>query len=178
MWKATYFTILQRGSPMSLRHIQASDEFPKDENRIKIFLGGSIEMGKADHWQQNLVDQLSKESFDRPLDLYNPRHNREWKTEWMNDYEPGTPFHTQVDWELRHQKDADLLLYYFAADTISPITLFELGLFQQQNPVIGMDPAYLRAGNLVVTKEHFDLHIHTGWDDFYDALVKRIRSLG
>ena len=161
---------------MTLRHFKAVEEAAKDESRIKIFFGGSIELGKAEDWQTKLADELATHDLSDRIDIYNPRRSGAWKTEWMNNYESG-PFYDQVDWELRHQNDADLIVYYFAADTISPITLLELGLFHAQKPVIGADPKYLRIGNLMITKNHFGFDVNLGWDAFLAALKNRLDKL-
>ena len=159
-----------------IRHFIAPEQADKGQGRIKLFFGGSIELGKAEDWQARLFDHLCARPYADQLDVYNPRRGGSWDPSWNNN-ESCAPFREQVDWELYHQKDADLLLYYFAADTISPISLFELGLFHGHKPVVGVDPAYTRIGNLMVTKDHFDLDINLGWDEFIKALEQRLSAI-
>jgi hypothetical protein len=143
-----------------------------NENRLGIFLGGSIEMGAAERWQDRLVDRLSTLPCAARLDIFNPRRD-DWDASWPNNYD-FAPFREQVGWEMERQMEADLLVYYFAADTLSPITLLEMGLFHDRNPVIGTDARYKRLGNLMVTKDYFAMDIHAGWDSFVSAIEKRL----
>jgi len=155
-----------------MRHIQPPQTPEPRPGAFRLFLGGSIEMGAAERWQDALVAFLAEQPCVQHLDVYNPRRD-DWDASWPNDYD-FAPFREQVEWELRAQKDADLIVYYFATDTLSPITLLDLGLFHSTKPVIGFDPAYKRAGNLLVTKDHFEMDIHSGWDNFTKALALRL----
>ncbi len=143
--------------------------------RLKVFVGGSIENGAAEDWQKKLSEFISTRPYSAYIDYFNPRRD-DWHPEWPNDYN-FPPFKQQVDWELKHQKDADLIVYYFAGNTMSPITLLELGLFYDRKPVVGYDPAYKRVGNLEITKDHFPMDIHQGWDSFIKALDARLEIL-
>jgi len=62
---------------------QAADKF-------SIFLGGSIEMGKAEDWQSRLEKDLS--TYSDQLMLLNPRRDH-WDSSWIQDPTPGTQFH-------------------------------------------------------------------------------------
>lgn len=100
-----------------------------EENRaLKIFLAGSIS-GKdglgsmSEDWQTRVTNALSE--YD--VEIYNPRRD-DWDSTWEQDPTRGTQFHEQVNWELDHIEDADLVVFYFDPETKSPITLAELGL--------------------------------------------------
>jgi hypothetical protein len=43
--------------------IQSPNEVVIDVEYINIFLGGSIEMGKTEEWQKNVIEKLS----DKPI---------------------------------------------------------------------------------------------------------------
>lgn len=148
--------------------------FPRD--KISIFLGGSIELGQADNWQQRLTGFLTGKPYSDKLVLLNPR-----REDWDQSIPTQDPDHPvlaeQINWELVCQDKADLVIYFFAADTISPITLFELGLYRDRQPVVGASPAYKRYGNLKLTAKHFGFPVHTGWDNFLRALNLRLSSL-
>lgn len=144
----------------------------KEQGRISIFIGGSIEMGTALDWQRELARHLAAKPYADKLDLYNPRRD-DWNPVWLNDAADPN-FKGQVDWDLTYQKKADLIIYYFAGETISPITLFELGLFYSQNPVIGADPNYKRLSNLLITQDHFPMQINVGWDEFIARLDEQL----
>jgi hypothetical protein len=123
---------------------------PNDYNSdlFSIFLGGSIEMNKAEPWQQRLAEDLA----DEEVLLLNPRRD-DWDSSWVQDPTPGTKFNEQVTWEMNAQDYAELLVYYFDPTTISPITLLELGTYGGSDPeavVVCCPPTYFRYGNVHV----------------------------
>jgi hypothetical protein len=127
-------------------HVKAPQHY--DLDLFTIFLGGSIEMNKAEHWQQRLANDLANEE----VLLLNPRRD-DWDSSWVQDPTPGTQFHTQVQWELEAQDFADLLVYYFDPATISPITLLELGAYGGSEPeavVVCCPKEYFRYGNVAI----------------------------
>ena len=89
-------------------------------SKIKVFLAGSIENGAAEEWQKKMLD------FLRPYDImvFNPRRY-DWDSTWTND---NPELHKQIQWELDHIKEANLIYFYFDENTKSPISLLELGL--------------------------------------------------
>lgn len=124
-------------------------------NAIRIFLGGSIDMGAAENWQDRLVKDLSGYS-DEDLVLLNPRRD-DWDSSWVQDPTPGTQFYEQVAWELREQEEAEGIVYYFAADSKSPITLLELGLFNESNVVVCCPKEFYRYGNVKMVCDRYDI---------------------
>ena len=87
-----------------------------------VFLAGSIEMGKAIDWQT----ALTKELQDMPVTILNPRR-ADWNSGWEQDI-GNQQFKEQVDWEMDHLNKADVIALYFQPDTMSPISLLELGM--------------------------------------------------
>jgi nucleoside 2-deoxyribosyltransferase len=123
----------------------------KAPNKLKtIFLAGSIEMGKAEMWQE----RLAKEVADTDAVLFNPRRD-DWDLSWKQDPTPGTQFHEQVSWELEHIRKADLVVFYFDPNTHSPITLMELGyvIGSGKQALVCCPDGYFRKGNVVITSE-------------------------
>jgi hypothetical protein len=119
-------------------------------SKYYVFLGGSIEMGKAVEWQKVVAQELSE--YDNDLVLCNPRRD-DWDSSWAQDPTPGTPFHSQVTWELQHQDKASINVYYFDPNTISPITLLELGSYGSINPdatIVCCPKEYFRYGNVAI----------------------------
>jgi hypothetical protein len=114
------------------------------ENRLSVFLAGSIEMGKAEHWQKQLEDEFA----DREdIVLYNPRRES-WDSSWVQDI-TNAQFEEQVEWELNAMEAADLIIMYFASETQSPVTLLELGLFARSGKLIVCCPeGFWRKGNV------------------------------
>jgi hypothetical protein len=80
-------------------------------DRVRIFLGGSIDMGKAPDWQNAFANKV--------LD-----HN------WKQDFKDENLRH-QIDWEMTNIDKVDLINIYLHPGTISPVSLLELGLYAQ-----------------------------------------------
>ncbi len=119
----------------------------------KIFLGGSIEMGKAIDWQTKISDTIKrifKDSNEHYIEVINPRRD-DWDSSWKQVPQRGTQFDDQVMWEQMGQDCASVKVYYFAKDTISPITLLELGKYgSSSDTIVYVDPNYERRGNVII----------------------------
>jgi len=109
----------------------------------KVFLAGSIEQDKAENWQEKIVEGLK----DEPYIIYNPRReswNSSWEQKITNDQ-----FREQVEWELTALDDADIIVMYFDPNTMSPISLLELGLHATSGKLIVCCPeGFWRKGNV------------------------------
>lgn len=113
------------------------------KGRRSIFLAGSIEMGKAEDWQ----NRIERELKDFPVDIYNPRRD-DWDSSWKQEI-TDPKFSEQVNWELDHLKKADFIFMYFSPETKSPISLLELGLFAHSDKMIVVCPdGFYRKGNV------------------------------
>jgi hypothetical protein len=119
--------------------IQAPNRLPKS-----IFLAGSIEMGKAENWQQRLIREIGDGAI-----FYNPRRD-DWDSSWEQKIE-NDQFREQVQWELDALEKADIIVMYFDPNTKSPISLLELGLFARSKKMIVYCPeGFWRKGNVDV----------------------------
>ena len=147
-----------------------------------IFLAGSIEMGKAEPWQDELISFLSSKS-DVPEDLivFNPRRD-DWDSSWKTGLDYDENFSHQVHWELRMQEQAKIKTFYFAKDTLSPITLLEFGLqlseslWEDEEIIIYLDPGYLRGGNVAITARYFGQTIGTSKEEFFERVYARTKA--
>jgi hypothetical protein len=109
-------------------------------------MAGSIENGIAVDWQAVVRNALA----DHDVVLFNPRRD-DWnpraKQEEWDPY-----FEEQVNWELDHLDDADLIIFYFDPNTVSPITLLELGYhLRTKNLMVCCPDGYFRKGNVAIT---------------------------
>lgn len=153
--------------------IKAPTKFTKPDGAISVFLGGSIEMGAAENWQERLTKDLA--GYE---DLYilNPRRD-DWDSSWVQDPTPGTQFYEQVHWELTQQSRADVIVYYFAAGTKSPITLLELGSFGYwTNTVVYCTPDFWRYGNVAMHCDHNDIRLVQDYDSFLAVVKAKIEE--
>lgn len=146
--------------------IEAPNPLELPENNISIFLGGSIEMGKAENWQQKTLNHFKNY---KNVTFINPRR-QDWTSSWSQDPIPNTPFYDQVQWELKAQFDSHFNIYYFDPTTTSPITLLELGLFINKTPLIYCPQNYFRYGNVQITANYFNIPVLTDFDDYISSL--------
>ncbi|MBA3469760.1 MAG: nucleoside 2-deoxyribosyltransferase domain-containing protein [Herpetosiphonaceae bacterium] len=110
-----------------------------------LFLAGSIEMGRASNWQQEVEASFAHSA----ITILNPRRD-DWDASWRQEL-ANRQFRAQVEWELAAQERADLIVMYFAPETQAPITLLELGLFARSGRLVVCCPAgYWRKGNVDV----------------------------
>jgi len=95
---------------------------------IKVFIAGSIEMGKSVDWQIEFIEKLNKEPSLKKVNLvlFNPRR-RDWNSSWKQEIN-NAQFREQVEWELEAQKIANIIPMHFEPKSLAPITLMEFGL--------------------------------------------------
>lgn len=140
---------------------------------VTLFLGGSIDMGAAENWQERLASDL--DGIEN-LVLINPRRD-DWDSSWVQDPTPGTQFHEQVSWELYHQENATGIVYYFAADSKSPITLLELGLFGNLEPetvLVCCPKEFYRYGNVKMVCDRYSIDMVESYDDMLKSIRKAL----
>lgn len=138
-----------------------------------VFLAGSIEMGKAEDWQKRVTEKLSKSNCI--LSIYNPRRD-DWDSSWKQ--EKNNPqFYEQVTWELDHLEKAKVIAMYFATDTLSPISLLELGLYASSGKVVVYCPTdFWRNGNVDITCSRYGVPIFTNEDAWLVEINSRLRK--
>jgi len=124
-----------------------------------VFLAGSIEMGKAEDWQSQVTGELKKLGCECIL---NPRRD-DWDSSWKQSvHEP--QFNEQVSWEMTALDAAETILMYLAPDTISPISLLELGIYANSGKLIVSCPLdFYRRGNVEMVCERYQIPLFSGW---------------
>lgn len=118
----------------------------EDEPRFPtIFLAGSIDMGQAANWQQEIMRVC--EPYD--VTIYNPRRT-DWDSSWTQSLD-NDQFVEQVEWELDNLNGVNLAIFYFDPSGPAPITLMEVGAFAVPDcSVICCPDGYWRKGNVEV----------------------------
>jgi hypothetical protein len=136
-----------------------------------IFLAGSIEMNKAEEWQEAITKSLIKE-FSK-LIIFNPRRDK-WNSSWKQEIE-NKNFFEQVDWEHQHIVDSDVLFVYFQKETKSPISLLELGLAAglQKKTVVCCPKGFWRKGNVDYICKEYDIDVIDSIEDLPKWLKKQ-----
>lgn len=140
---------------------------PLEITHPSIFLAGSIELDKAQKWQDYITEQL----VDFPLTLLNPRRDS-WDASWPQEIS-FAPFKEQVEWELEGLEVADLIIVYFDPATKSPISLLELGLHARSGKIVVCCPGgFWRKGNVDIVCRRYGIpQVET-----IDALIPYIKS--
>lgn len=120
-----------------MRYVEAPTCF--DANGRALFLAGGI-TGCPD-WQQELAMRLSS----LEITLLNPRRRA---------FDPAAPPATaveQIEWEHHHLRRADAIAFWFPAESICPIALFELGAWSASDKplFVGAAPSYPRRLDVV-----------------------------
>lgn len=145
------------------------------EGKVKrpaVFLAGSIEQGKARKWQNEFIECLK----DDCVIVCNPRR-KDWNKDWPNEI-TFPPFVEQVNWELDHLESASVIAMYFDPNTISPISLEELGLFARSGRLFVCCPeGYQRRGNVQITCERYGIPMFETLDELIGATRKRLEYL-
>lgn len=147
---------------------------PEYPNHVVVFLGGSIEMGKAEDWQQRLTEDIAQISED--ILVCNPRR-LDWDASWEQ-RASNTHFAEQVNWELDHLQRANVVVFYFQPDTLSPITLMELGhtladnkmgQARVDNPdqtiVVCCPDGFWRKGNVEIICQRYGVEVLNTFDE-------------
>jgi hypothetical protein len=134
-----------------------------------VFLAGTIEMGNSIDWQAHAIEVLS----DAVSVIYNPRR-ADWDSSWTQEID-SPEFNIQVNWELEHIENADIVIMYFDPTSKSPITLLELGLVAARNPVrlhVCCPEGFYRKGNVDIVCNRYGVRTYETLDVMLES-VKR-----
>lgn len=126
-----------------------------------LFLGGSIEMGKAENWQDKIIKDLK----NNRLLILNPRRD-DWDSSWKQDI-TNPNFYEQVNWELSGLDFVDVIAFYFDPNTKSPVTMLELGLYATSSKIVVYCPEpFWRKGNIDIVGQRYGFPVHTNYETF------------
>lgn len=159
-----------------MKIVKAPNEYREDNTQaetLKVFLAGSIEMGKAVNWQEQVTEVLSEFEIFRQgkkeIKILNPRRD-DWDSSWVQSIE-NKEFAEQVNWELDAMEAADVIVLWFDPATKSPISLLELGLHAQSQKMLVYCPdGFWRKGNVDIVCERNGIPHYDNETDFLDFL--------
>jgi len=138
---------------------------PYEGSGPSVFLAGGI-TGCPD-WQATAAARLSPHA-----DVLNPRRRIYVTTD--------AEYARQVEWEYRHLRHADIILFWFAAEAIQAMALFELGAFaaSEKPIVVGADPLYPRQRDVFLQLSHArpGLIVQSSLETTIEAVVRAIES--
>ena len=150
-----------------MQEIQAPNAYNID--KVKVFLGGSIEMGKAEKWQERMV----KDFANADVVFLNPRRD-DWDWSWEQSIN-NPKFYEQVKWEQDALEASDIIIINFDPATKSPISLLELGLFASSGKVVCCCPeGFWRKGNVDIICERYGIPLVEDYDDLVRVIGEKI----
>lgn len=157
-----------------MKHIKPPSPLPPQGGPPIVFLAGSIEMGAAEEWQAVVAEALA----DLDVVVLNPRRDA-WDASWPQRVE-FDPFREQVEWELEGQERADVITFYFARHTRSPVTLLELGLAAaaRKRCVVCCPEGFWRKGNVDVVCRRYGVEEVGSLGELVEAVRREISSVG
>ena len=138
-----------------------------DSPRPWIFLAGSIEMGKARDWQTEIADALPN------CTVLNPRRD-DWDSSWIQSID-NEQFREQVEWELKAQEEADLILVHFEPEALAPITMMELGLFRAK-AVVHCPEGFWRKGNVDIVCKRYGIPMVKWIEELVQAVSTHLKT--
>ena len=153
---------------MSFQIIKPDSKNQTVENKITIFLAGSIEMGLASDWQAKIQNLLKTSD----VTIFNPRRVN-WDSSWEQTME-SPQFRKQVDWELDRLAEADIIFMYLEPGTKSPISLYELGRFYQKNILVCCPKGFYRKGNVDIGCYRDKITTEPDFDKATELLVRAV----
>ncbi|KAJ4408080.1 hypothetical protein N0V91_003428 [Didymella pomorum] len=164
-------------NPLPERHARFEHCMPPDDPKYtgdkSVFLAGSIEMGKAVQWQKQMAATLQ----DLPVTLCNPRRGA-WDPNVTKSAKDAA-FKQQVVWELTALEKATIIIFFFDANTVSPVTMMELGLWASSGKVIVCcDSRFWRAGNIHLVCERYKVPYVEKFEDLVTAVKERLFNEG
>jgi hypothetical protein len=143
------------------------------DSRIKsVFLAGSIDNGAAEDWQKRVTEELIE--FD--INILNPRRDN-WDSTLEQSIE-NNEFYKQVNWEQNALERSDLIVMYFAKDSLSPISLMEFGQFISTKQMIIYCPqGFWRKGNVDIVALLNDTPVYEDYEDFIKIVKVEVSLL-
>lgn len=125
-----------------MKYIESPTLWGWKDGTQSLFLAGGI-TGCPD-WQQKMKLRLNETN----LTLLNPRRA---------DFPIGDPdaARDQIQWEYEHLRRASGILFWFCAETLNPIVLYELGAWSMADETIfvGIHPDYKRIRDVEIQTE-------------------------
>ena len=142
-------------------------------HNVSVFLAGTIDNGAAEEWQIEVQEQL--EDYD--IVMFNPRRDY-----WDNKLKATTDnpiFVDQVKWELDAMEQSSYILMNFQENSLSPVTLLELGLYVDTYKLIVCCPKnFWRSGNVKMICDRYNIKVYETLDSAMTELEIRLNYDG
>lgn len=130
----------------------------------KIFLAGTIDMGNSVDWQTYLCKVLDE--YNKKCVIFNPRRNT-----WPDNN--SDEFSYQVNWELDHLEESDIIVMNILGTSKSPITLMELGLFARTKKLVVIcEKDFYRYSNVEITCDRYAVPLYNNLEEYLTNNIK------
>lgn len=152
------------------------ESYPSEKGS-KIFLAGSIEMNKARDWQRDAEKILNRGYGNHELCLFNPRRD-DWDSSWKQGKDE-PEFRGQVLWELDHLDKCDFILLYLQPETMSPISLLELGIYASESPEklrVVCPEGFWRKGNVDIVCEKYKVKQFDSIEEACEDIISTLKT--
>jgi hypothetical protein len=128
---------------------------------------GAIQREPA--WQTSLAASLS----DLPIDILDPRRD-DWDSTWVEDVS-FPKFKEQIEWEMDYAKVADVVVFYFAPEAQTPITLLELGMYAGTGKAVVCCPrGFYKKGNVQIVCLRYGIEMLEDLDGLKEAVRAKL----
>jgi len=140
------------------------------DNETTIFLAGTIDDGKSVDWQKDAISKIDSENCT----IFNPR-NSNWNKNASID-----EISKQIDWEQFHMWFSDIKVFNFLPNSISPISLLELGQclcmsdFSDTEVLVCCPIQYFRYVNVRHMCKKYSVDFFERLDDLIETLNSRL----
>lgn len=139
----------------------------RDRTKQYVFLAGSIEMGKAEDWQTEMGEYFTNHNWG----VFNPRR-ADWDSSWKQEF-TNPQFFQQVNWELDALERCDMIVLYLIPNTMSPISLLELGLHaNEKNLCVVCPEGFWRKGNVDIVCNRYNIPLFNDIESFKNYFEK------
>ncbi len=143
---------------------------------VSVFLAGTIDMGHSVDWQQKFIDQANEEEVLDDVVVFNPRR-KSWDHSWTQSIE-NIWFSGQGNWELDAMESADVILLFLEANSKSPISMMELGLFADSGKLmVCCEEGFWRKGNIDIVCKRKGIDQYDTFDKLSAAVVAKLKDL-
>lgn len=168
---------------LKMKEIVAPNPVDWFDKNFKIFLAGSIELGKAENWQNELYQKFyDSEFYDKQnifydVTLINPRRNS-WSAEFGYTSEC-EEFAKQVNWELEAMENSDLIIMYLQPESMSPVSLMEFGLYcgsLESKMIVCCPDGFWRKGNIEIMCKRYSIPLYNSKEDLINAVKEILKE--
>lgn len=127
-------------------------DFNESENKLKVFLAGTIDNGNSFNWQKEICENINN---DLSIKLFNPRRQH-WNKDATSD-----ELKEQILWELEFMDKSDFIIMNILENSKSPISLMEIGLHAKENKLIVFcSNTFYRFNNVKVVCDKYNIPLY------------------